>query len=157
MHNTHSMNPASDPAGMDQLEREIASASLIQHDHIATDPLEDSGLQALVRVAKYFDIALDARQTWYSHGKTEGLFSHIDIIRCAKRAGLKARLVTLNPAKLTQAPVPFIISSQLTGQRYRRAKPVWRTCRNTRPDDRAGKPALAGAASGSFQRRRLCK
>ncbi len=118
MHNTHSMNPASDPAGMDQLEREIASASLIQHDHVATDPLQDSGLWALVRVAKVFDIAVDARQTWYSHGKTDGQFSHIDIIRCAKRAGLKARLVTLNPAKLTQAPVPFIITSQLTGQRY---------------------------------------
>ncbi len=107
-----------DQTGMDRLEQEIAEASLVQHDHVAIDPKDDSGLQALALIAKHFDIAFDVTKSWYVHGKSDGLFSHIDIIRCAKRVGLKAKLVTINHRQLKTFPTPFIATHKSENHRY---------------------------------------
>lgn len=103
---------------MDNIEKHIAEASLIDQQSEAIDPLQDSGLLALVWAAKTFDIAVDARQIWHVHGKTDALFSHIDIIRCAQRVGMKASVIELNPARLAKAPTPFLVSFKATGKRY---------------------------------------
>ena len=53
---------------------------------------DDVGLACLTLVARYFQLPLDAAQICPDYDKTDGVFARGDVIRCAKRAGLLARL-----------------------------------------------------------------
>jgi hypothetical protein len=50
----------------------------------------------LVAAAAILGIPCDAAQSWHVHGKTDGPFEELDILRVAKRLGLKARAVQLS-------------------------------------------------------------
>jgi len=82
----------------------------------AVDPEIDTGLKALLTAARQLDVAADAGQVWHLHGKTDAAFEDADIIRCAKRMGIKARLVPLPRGHLLSAPVPYLIRKADTGQ-----------------------------------------
>ncbi len=74
------------------------------------NPMEDSGLRAVVYAAKSFDIAADPRQIWHAHGKTDGLYGYTDIIRCAQKLGLKGKVATLSMDRLLTTPMPFVMT-----------------------------------------------
>ena len=82
------------------------------------NPESDSGLKALILIAKHFDTPSDIKQIWHVHGKTESFYEYSDIIRCALRLGLKAREAKLDFKRIDHAPVPFIITRRETNAKY---------------------------------------
>jgi len=84
----------------------------------AVDPMADSGLLGLVWAARQLDVAVDAKQVWHVHGKTEDVFHYSDIIRCALRIGLKAKEVMVDWKRLATTPVPFLITDRASKQHY---------------------------------------
>ncbi|MDC0659526.1 type I secretion system permease/ATPase [Leisingera sp. SS27] len=84
----------------------------------AADPRQDSGLMALMAAARRLDVAAEAAQVWHMHGKTDAAFEDADIIRCAKRLGIKARLAALPKRRLLTAPMPYLIRKAQSGQWY---------------------------------------
>ncbi|WP_254695264.1 hypothetical protein [Leisingera sp. NJS201] len=94
------------------------TAFLQGSDAAAVSPEQDTGLLALLAAARQLDVAADAGQVWHLHGKTDAAFDATDIIRCAKRMGIKARLAPLPERRLLSAPVPYLIRKADTGQWY---------------------------------------
>ena len=68
----------------------------------------DSGLQCLSLMSRFFQLSLDPDQVRHDYGKVEGLFDAVDIVRCAKRAGLLARITTSNWDRLGRISLPAI-------------------------------------------------
>ena len=79
------------------------------------DPARDSGLQALVAAAARLDLPCDARQLWHAHGKTEVAFDTIDVLRVARRLGLRADCAPLRPRRLDRLPLPALLRERETG------------------------------------------
>lgn len=75
----------------------------------SADPASDSGLQALAAAATILDVACDAAQCWHVHGKTDGVFEELDILRVARRLELKARAVEPPPSRVGYLPVPALV------------------------------------------------
>lgn len=78
-------------------------------------PADDSGLQSLVAGAACLDVAADAQQLWHVHGKTDGPFEEMDILRVAKRLDLNARAVEIAADRLDFAPTPALVTDARTG------------------------------------------
>lgn len=68
----------------------------------------DSGLACLALMLRFFQLPADAKQIQHDLGKSEGLFDAADIVRCAKRGGLRARLSSTSWERLDRAPLPAI-------------------------------------------------
>lgn len=70
---------------------------------------QDSGLQALVAAAHIIGIAADAWQVRHLQSPAGGVFEEIDILRAAKRLGLRARAVDLSFERLHLMPLPALV------------------------------------------------
>lgn len=104
---------------MESLDEQVTQAASIGGTGQSHDPDSDSGLLALVHIAKEFDIAVDSKQMWHVHGRSDEKYQSIDIIRCAKRIGLRASVVSLSSEEaLADAAFPFIARYNETGTCY---------------------------------------
>ena len=74
----------------------------------------DSGLQCLALMSRFFQLSLDPAQLRHDYGKIEGAFDAIDIVRCAKRGGLLARIAVSKWDRLGRISLPAI--GELKGQ-----------------------------------------
>ena len=74
----------------------------------------DSGLHCLALVSLFFQRSFNPDQARHDYGKIAGYFDALDIVRCAKRSGLMARLVTSHWERLDRIALPAIaeLSSQ---------------------------------------------
>ncbi|MEQ9244562.1 MAG: type I secretion system permease/ATPase [Nitratireductor sp.] len=79
------------------------------------DPATDSGLQALIVAARLLDIPCSAEQSWHVHGKTAEPFDEWDILRVARRLGLRARASAVKAARLRVTPLPALLQDSETG------------------------------------------
>jgi len=70
--------------------------------------LADTGLLCLALVLRFFQLPADPAQIHHDYGKKDGPFESRDVVRCAKRAGLLARLATSEWTRLERAPLPAI-------------------------------------------------
>ncbi len=68
----------------------------------------DSGLACLVLMAQFLQRPLDGTQIHHDYGKTDAAFDAGDVVRCAKRNGLLARLSRSRWERLDRAPLPAI-------------------------------------------------
>jgi ATP-binding cassette, subfamily B, bacterial HlyB/CyaB len=69
---------------------------------------ENTGLSCLALMAQFLQKPLDAEQIRHDYGKIGGSFDSLDIVRCAKRHGLLARIVKSRWERLDRAPLPAI-------------------------------------------------
>ena len=68
----------------------------------------DTGLAALALMLRFFQLAGDPAQIRHDYGKTDAPLGAGDLVRCAKRAGLLARLARSRWDRLERAPLPAI-------------------------------------------------
>ncbi len=68
----------------------------------------DTGLSCLALVLRFFNLPADIGQIQHDHGKMGEPFDAADVVRCAKRAGLLARMAESRWARLDKAPLPAI-------------------------------------------------
>jgi subfamily B ATP-binding cassette protein HlyB/CyaB len=68
----------------------------------------DSGLQCLSLISRFFQLSLDPDQIKHDYGKIDGLFDAVDIVRCAKRSGLLARIAASRWDRLGRIALPAI-------------------------------------------------
>ncbi|PRD40772.1 type I secretion system permease/ATPase [Phyllobacterium phragmitis] len=86
-----------------------------ENDGTPATPRLDSGLQGLVAAAALLDLPCDAMQIWHFHGKTTGAFETIDILRAARRIGLRADVMALRAERLDRLPTPMLLRARDTG------------------------------------------
>ena len=79
-----------------------------QIGQLATPAPVDTGLVCLGLMLRYFHMPNDPEQLRHDYGKMDGLFDDVDIVRCAKRAGLLARTTRSRWSRLQHAPLPAI-------------------------------------------------
>jgi subfamily B ATP-binding cassette protein HlyB/CyaB len=84
-------------------------------------PIEDAGLIALVRIARFHGIAADAAQLRHAIANGAAVLSENDLIRSARSIGLKARSVALRHTRLATAPLPAMVLER-DGQHFILAK-----------------------------------
>jgi ATP-binding cassette, subfamily B, bacterial HlyB/CyaB len=75
-------------------------------------PEQDHGLAALVNIARFHGIAADADQLRHAAGTGASAFTESELIRCARRIGLKARSVVFRPERLDGTPLPAMVLDQ---------------------------------------------
>jgi len=63
---------------------------------------------SLCLVSRFFGLSLDAEQVRHDYGKTEGSFDAVDIVRCAKRGGMLARITASAWSRLGRIALPAI-------------------------------------------------
>lgn len=68
----------------------------------------DTGLHALVALAKYHEIPADAEQLFHQYGQSGKLFSETEILQSAKALSLKAKTLKLNYRNLEKIPLPAL-------------------------------------------------
>ncbi|HEX8419285.1 MAG TPA: cysteine peptidase family C39 domain-containing protein [Sphingomonas sp.] len=80
----------------------------------AEAPVEgvDSGLVAFLQLLAFLQVNADARQILHERGGGTAPFDVGDMLRTAKRLGIKARSVTSSPDKLPDAPLPAIAEAR---------------------------------------------
>jgi len=104
----------------------------------AAPPPGDSGLYALAMIAGYFRIAADPQQMSHDLGLGERAADSADIVRAARRMGLKSSLFRRQrPKRLASVPTPAIVglkdgtfgilAARLADGRIRLVRPVART------------------------------
>jgi subfamily B ATP-binding cassette protein HlyB/CyaB len=69
----------------------------------------DSGLACLVFMARFLRLPAEPEQIRFEAGKVEQSFTAQDIVRSARRLGLKARRTHVSPARLEMLPLPAIV------------------------------------------------
>lgn len=69
---------------------------------------KDSGLEALILVARYHEIPVSKEQLTHHFIRPGGVSETSDLIRAARQLGMKTRRATLDWAKLTEASLPAI-------------------------------------------------
>ncbi len=74
----------------------------------AEDASFDTGLYCLVLMCQYFKIATSAEQISHDLGVSHGPLSSDDILRAAKRMGLKVRRSNCEASRLEKQPLPVI-------------------------------------------------
>lgn len=74
-----------------------------------THLVEDPGLAALVTIARFHNIAADAAQLRHVGAMASGQFTGKDLVRAARSLGLKSRIVSLRPDRLSSAPLPALV------------------------------------------------
>jgi subfamily B ATP-binding cassette protein HlyB/CyaB len=68
----------------------------------------DSGLSALVLIARLHGVAADAAQIRHHAGLAEAHFRDEDLLRAARSLGLKAKIVALSPQRVAFVPLPAL-------------------------------------------------
>ena len=68
----------------------------------------DSGLASLALMLRFFNLPADIAQMHHDYGKTDAPLDAGDLVRCAKRGGLLARLAKGRWDRLGRAPLPAI-------------------------------------------------
>jgi len=68
----------------------------------------DSGLASLALMLRFFNLPADVAQMHHDYGKTDAPLDAADLVRCAKRGGLLARLAKGRWDRLGRAPLPAI-------------------------------------------------
>ncbi|MFS4581503.1 type I secretion system permease/ATPase [Phaeobacter sp. C3_T13_0] len=96
----------------------LSDTAFLQGAAVSQDPHTDTGLLALLVAAKQLDISADVGQVWHLHGKIDAAYEGVDIIRCAKRLGIKARSAPLVAKRILTTPVPYLIRKTDTGAWY---------------------------------------
>jgi subfamily B ATP-binding cassette protein HlyB/CyaB len=76
----------------------------------------DSGLQALVLLARFHDVPADEAQLRHQFGETGKPFGDRELIRAAKQLGLRAGMRTVAPDEMGR--VPLLAMAKMTGGRY---------------------------------------
>ena len=76
----------------------------------------DSGLSCLVFMARFLRLAAEPDQVRFEAGKVDQTFTAQDIVRSARRLGLKARRTRVSPERLEMLPLPAIV--ELTGGHF---------------------------------------
>jgi subfamily B ATP-binding cassette protein HlyB/CyaB len=69
---------------------------------------DDPGLMALVLIARFHGIAVDAAQLRHRAGLAEARFGESDLLLSAKSLGLKARVTKITAARLPRTPLPAL-------------------------------------------------
>ncbi|MFX1764650.1 type I secretion system permease/ATPase [Paraburkholderia sp. A1RI-2L] len=69
----------------------------------------DSGLSALVTIARFHNIAADPARLKHAAAITTKQFSEKDLVLAARSLGLKARIVALDRARLEVTPLPALV------------------------------------------------
>lgn len=72
----------------------------------------DSGLLAFLQLAAFLQVKIDPQQVLHERGEGQAPFSVRDMLRTAKRLGIKARSVSAEPAKLPNLPLPAIAEAR---------------------------------------------
>ncbi len=96
----------------------LEEASWVGDVASAIDHKNDSGLTALIAIAKHYDIAANAGQIWHVHGKTDSYYGDHDIIRCALQIGLKAQVIIRQGKQKLTAVTPFLVTTKEDGSYY---------------------------------------
>ncbi len=74
---------------------------------------QDSGVEALVLIARYHKIAADVQQIRHLSGSGKKQLSDGDLILAARTLGLKSRKVAVRPERLAKTPFPALALDQL--------------------------------------------
>ncbi|RQR20494.1 hypothetical protein DIE23_38750 [Burkholderia sp. Bp9143] len=69
----------------------------------------DSGLAALIVIAKLHGIAVDAAQLLHNAALTSGCFEERDLILAARSIGLRARAVKITEGRLSKLALPALL------------------------------------------------
>ena len=85
-----------------------AMGSYMPEGDVRLGTAADSGLQCLSLMSRFFQLSLDPDQLRHDYGKIEGLFDAVDIVRCAKRSGLLARIAASTWDRLGRISLPAI-------------------------------------------------
>ncbi|WP_066548957.1 MULTISPECIES: type I secretion system permease/ATPase [unclassified Sphingomonas] len=72
----------------------------------------DSGLIALMQLLAFLQVRVDPEQILHERGQGLAPFHADDILRAAKRLGVKARTIMSTPAKLPHMPLPAIAEAR---------------------------------------------
>ena len=72
----------------------------------------DTGLQCLIIIARYYQMPADSVQLAHQYGKSEALFSEIDIIRAGRGLGLKVQSSQTDWRRLQKTHLPAIMQHQ---------------------------------------------
>jgi subfamily B ATP-binding cassette protein HlyB/CyaB len=72
-------------------------------------PFTDPGLTALALIARMHGIATDEAQMRHRSGLGQCRFSERELLRAAKALGLKARIVAIDPQRLSQMTLPALL------------------------------------------------
>jgi subfamily B ATP-binding cassette protein HlyB/CyaB len=72
-------------------------------------PLTDAGLVALVLIAQFHGLAVDARQLRHAAGVSSEPFSAQELERAARSLGLRTRRVRVTAARLSRTPLPALV------------------------------------------------
>ena len=81
----------------------------------AASPPPDGGLICLIMLARYFELPAEPAQLAHAMGMTGQVFQADDLLRGAKRLGLKSRLVRKRQAKVGKTPLPAIAGKKSGG------------------------------------------
>ncbi len=76
--------------------------------HSTTDAQQDTGLACLVQIARFHQVAADPDQVRHRHGAPSAIFDEDDLVRAARRLGLKAKAVDSRWDRLENTPLPAI-------------------------------------------------
>ncbi len=68
----------------------------------------DTGLECLVQLARYHQVAGDAEQIAHENGSPSEVLSQDDLVRAARRLGFKARALSSRWERLPRTPLPAI-------------------------------------------------
>jgi len=69
----------------------------------------DPALLALVRAARCFDLAVEPGQLTHQLGLSEGLVDSLELCRCARWIGLRARCISTQLERLQTLPLPALL------------------------------------------------
>ena len=96
------MNDVSSSAATD-------SRNVDSGDRTGSARISDPGLTALALIARMHGIATDEAQMRHRSGLGEIRFSERELLRAAKALGLKARIVAIDPQRLSQMTLPALL------------------------------------------------
>ncbi|HHH13138.1 MAG TPA: type I secretion system permease/ATPase, partial [Thiolapillus brandeum] len=69
---------------------------------------KDTGLECLVQLARYHQVAADPQQILHEHGAPSASLEEDDLVRAARRLGLRAKAVDSRWERLERTPLPTI-------------------------------------------------
>ncbi|MEL0169965.1 MAG: cysteine peptidase family C39 domain-containing protein [Pseudomonadaceae bacterium] len=82
-----------------------------EHHRNGDSPSIDSGLAALVMLARFHNVAASPEQLAHEFANDNGKFSTIEILQAAKRLGLKASSVRSSLPRLPHTPLPAVAAA----------------------------------------------
>jgi ATP-binding cassette, subfamily B, bacterial HlyB/CyaB len=107
---------------------------MTENKHNESNDIEDSGLAALVIIARFHQVAADAAQLRHAAATGAGSLTDKQLVRAAHSLGLKARIVTLRGESLAGTPLPALIFDR-EGKHFILAKTDGKTALILQPGD----------------------